>query len=171
MLYAKRYADFTTVTCLRWIPILENDSNKEIITESMRYLSKEGMAVFYVFVIMETHFHLIWQIMGDHQLKKVQQVFLKYTAQMILWNMESVNSPLLPYVVVHKKDRKNQVWMRKSLSTSLWSPSVLTQKLNYIHNNPVKAGLCRYPEEYKYSSARFYICNDQDWDFLVHYEG
>lgn len=48
---------------------------------------------------------------------------------------------------------------------------VLIQKLNYIHNNPVKAGLCKYPEEYKYSSARFYLCNEKDWDFLAHYKG
>lgn len=30
-------------------------------------------------------------------------------------------------------------------------------KLNYIHNNPVKAGLVNYPGEYRYSSARNYI--------------
>ena len=30
------------------------------------------------------------------------------------------------------------------------------QKMEYIHYNPVEAGLCSYPEEYKYSSAKFY---------------
>ena len=39
------------------------------------------------------------------------------------------------------------------------------QKLNYIHNNPVKAGLCELPEEYKYSSAKFYELNINDWNF------
>ena len=33
-------------------------------------------------------------------------------------------------------------------------------KLNYIHNNPVKAGLVRRAEDYKYSSAQNYINND-----------
>ena len=33
-------------------------------------------------------------------------------------------------------------------------------KLNYIHNNPVKAGLALWAEDYKYSSARDYTNND-----------
>jgi len=31
--------------------------------------------------------------------------------------------------------------------------------------------LCKYSEDYKYSSARFYEKNEKDWDFLIHYEG
>jgi len=41
------------------------------------------------------------------------------------------------------------------------------QKLDYIHNNPVKVGLCALEEEYKYSSAGYYIANRKDWDFLT----
>ncbi len=45
------------------------------------------------------------------------------------------------------------------------------QKPDYIHNNPVKAGLCRLPEDYKYSSARFYERNEKDLVFLTHRDG
>jgi hypothetical protein len=45
------------------------------------------------------------------------------------------------------------------------------QKPDYIHNNPVKAGLCRLPEDYKYSSARFYERNEKDLVFLTHHDG
>ena len=48
---------------------------------------------------------------------------------------------------------------------------VFIQKLEYIHNNPIRAGLCKEAEDYKYSSARFYNRNEKDWDFLVHYNG
>ncbi len=37
----------------------------------------------------------------------------------------------------------------------------IIQKLNYIHNNPCVAGLCTLPEEYEYSSAKFYITGMQ----------
>jgi putative transposase len=47
---------------------------------------------------------------------------------------------------------------------------VFKQKLEYVHANPVKAGLCTLPEEYYYSSARFYELNECAWDFLTHYE-
>ena len=49
------------------------------------------------------------------------------------------------------------------------SGSVLEQKLDYIHNNPVKAGLCSLQEDYKYSSARFYLNNIDEFNILTHY--
>jgi putative transposase len=42
------------------------------------------------------------------------------------------------------------------------------QKLEYIHENPVKAGLCSVPEDYKYSSASFYETGETEWRWLNH---
>jgi len=42
------------------------------------------------------------------------------------------------------------------------------QKLEYIHRNPVKAGICEFPEDYKYSSAKFYLTGIDDFGFLTH---
>ena len=90
----------------------------------MRFLTRENRAIIYAFVIMETHFHLIWQLIGDHELKNVQRDFLKYTSQRILGNLDMGNSPLLEDLTVNKRDRKRQVWMRNSLSVLLWSQAV-----------------------------------------------
>ncbi|MBX2967784.1 MAG: hypothetical protein KF803_00300 [Cyclobacteriaceae bacterium] len=49
--------------------------------------------------------------------------------------------------------------------------AALMGKLDYIHNNPVKAGLCQHPWEYKYSSAGSYLKKDTTWNFLVHIDG
>ncbi|HVX27017.1 MAG TPA: hypothetical protein VHB70_11785 [Parafilimonas sp.] len=35
----------------------------------------------------------------------------------------------------------------------------------------MRAGVCNLPEEYKYSSASFYLNEDKRWRFLTHYEG
>ena len=78
---------------------------------------------------------------------------------------------MLEELIVDAKDRKRQVWERNSLSVPLWSKEVMWQKLEYIHDNPVRAGLCSTPESYKYSSASFYLNNDTRWDFLVHIDG
>ncbi|GAB4128239.1 MAG: hypothetical protein OHK0045_15290 [Raineya sp.] len=42
-------------------------------------------------------------------------------------------------------------WERNPLSIELRSQEAFQQKLNYIHNNPLKANTCVLPEEYKYS--------------------
>lgn len=170
MKWASRDPDFTTITCLGWRPLLEENCYKDIVIESLRFLSQHGRVIIYAFVIMETHLHLVWQMRGM-ELNRVQADFLKYTSQTMLRLMLMNGSELHSELEVNKKDRKYQVWMRKSLSVPLWTPKVLRQKVNYMHNNPVKAGLCRNPEEYAYSSARFYNRNEKNWDFLVHYDG
>ena len=69
------------------------------------------------------------------------------------------------------KDRMYQFWERNPLSVDLHSHDVFMQKLEYIHWNPVKAGLCSYPEGYHYSSARFYITGVDEFGFLTHLNG
>ena len=49
-----------------------------------------------------------------------------------------------------------QFWRQDNQPKECYSPAFTVQKLNYIHNNPVEAGIVDKPEEYLYSSARDY---------------
>jgi putative transposase len=169
--HAKQFADFVTITCLEWKPILAEDRFKNIILDSLRYLSDQQRVTVYAFAIMQNHFHLIWQILGDHSREDVQRDFLKYTGQQILKCLRNEQSSLLTELLVNAKDRKHQVWERNSLSVPLWTTEVFWQKLDYIHNNPVRAGLCQYSWQYKYSSAKYYLKHEKDWEFLKHVDG
>ena len=62
------------------------------------------------------------------------------------------------------------IWKTDSLSVDLYSEQVFNQKLNYIHYNPVKAGLCNLQEDYKYSSTDYYELNKSKWDFIANYD-
>jgi len=48
---------------------------------------------------------------------------------------------------------------------------MFTQKLEYIHYNPVRAGLCELPEDYHYSSAKFYHGGRDSFGMLTHFTG
>ena len=76
---------------------------------------------------------------------------------------------LLEEFRVNAKDRDYQFWERSSLSIDLYSEEVYLQKENYIHYNPVKAELCKLPEDYYYSSARYYETLVDDFKFLTHW--
>ena len=71
--------------------------------------------------------------------------------------------------LVNAKDRKYQFWERNALSIEIWSENVLMQKLKFIHENPVRAGICRYPEDYMYSSVLLYKTGIVNWGFLTHF--
>jgi REP element-mobilizing transposase RayT len=64
---SKEHAEFLTVTCLEWKHVLKEDRFKDIITESLTYLAESNRVYVYAFVIMSNHFHLIWQMMGEHK--------------------------------------------------------------------------------------------------------
>ena len=96
---------------------------------------------------------------------------MKYTAQQLKRALKKSNPKLLNSFLVNKEDRIYQVWKRRPLSIELISEAVLSQKLDYIHYNPVKAGLCINPEEYYYSSAEFYHTGKDRFGILMHYKG
>jgi putative transposase len=170
-MFSTEYPEFITVTCLEWRPILEQDREKDIIVESMRFLVKSGRVSIFGFVIMRNHFHMIWQMNWSYERPSEQRNFLRFTGQQMIKNFRNEKAPILHEMLVETKDRKYQVWQRNSLNVPLWSQKVMDQKLEYIHMNPVRAGLCEYPEQYKYSSARFYLLNEKNWDFLSHLDG
>ncbi|OIQ95979.1 hypothetical protein GALL_219760 [mine drainage metagenome] len=165
------YAQFFTATILEWKPLLKEDKYKDIIIESLRFLVKEKRVVVYAFVIMSNHIHLLWQIQAGHTKENVQRDFLKFTGQMIKYDLQKNNTALLDSFLVKAKDRQYQFWERNALSIDLFTEAVLMQKIKYIHQNPVKAGLCNLAETYKYSSAKFYETGKDDFGFTEHVQG
>jgi len=121
------------------------------------------------FSIMSNHIHLIWQILEGHERESVQRDFLKFISQTIIRDLKKNHPSVLQKFYVGAKDRKYQIWERNPLSIDLWTKEVCMQKMEYIHYNPVAAGLCVYPEEYKYSSAKFYETGKDEFCFLNHW--
>ena len=165
------HSQFFTATIQGWKHLLKPDKYKDILVESFRFLVREQRLSINAFVIMSNHLHTIWQIEEGHELDEVQRDFLKFTAQQIKLDLTINHPKVLQHFRKNGSDREYQFWKRKSLSVDLYTEAVLLQKLNYIHLNPVKAGLCELPEDYHYSSAKFYYSGADDFGFLTHYSG
>ncbi len=113
------------------------------------------------------------QIQDAFEKWKVQLSFLRFTAQKMKLRLSDINSQKLEKYKVKASDRNYQLWERNPLSIERWSRPVFLEKLNYIHNNPVKYPwqLCQFPEEYNYSLASFYENGKDDYKLLTHYLG
>ena len=162
------YPHFFTATNLNWKKLLAPNKYKDIVIESMRFLVDDKRVIIYGFVIMDNHIHIIWQLQAGRKRNDVQRDFLKYTAQLIKKDMMKHHPDELKEFLVNAKDRKYQFWERNPLSVEIWSENVLLQKLKYIHENPVRAGICKYPDDYKYSSVLLYKFGKDNWGFLTH---
>ena len=56
----------------------------------------------------------------------------------------------------YKNKQTNQVWTHENHAEHIYSQKFIDQKVDYIHNNPVRAGIVSRPEDYLCSSASNY---------------
>jgi REP element-mobilizing transposase RayT len=110
---------------------------------------------------MPNHIHLLWCKQDKWVGKNIQQQFLKYTAQQIKFNI--INNQKFDELELYRStqsDREFHFWERRPYKATMYNRKIADQKIDYIHYNPVKAGLCSDPGEYKYSSFAFYELNE-----------
>lgn len=157
---------FYTATIHNWLPLLQPNSNKQVITDSLKFLSDKGLITVYAFVIMPNHIHLIWQQNATNGGETAKGSLLKHTAHVFLKQLQAANATA-PYIV-NAANKKHEIWQRDSLGIEIYSRAVAQQKLEYIHFNPVKGkwALAKDDLDYYYSSARFYETGIDEFGFL-----
>ena len=168
-----RYTDlyFTTATVSGWKHLLKPEKYKTMITDSMAFLVQEQTVRVYAFVIMPNHFHLIWQMVGEQSLSKVQLRFMRYIAQKIRADLLEHHPKVLELFKVFRNDRQYHFFKERPLSVPLFTDPVVKQKLDYIHRNPIqpKWRLAEAAESYRWSSAGYYVNARLEWPFLTHF--
>lgn len=162
--------EFFTATCLYWQMLLNPNERKDILMDSLRFMVQDRRIWLYGFVIMPNHIHLMWRRQDAWLEKNIEQIFLKFTAQQIKFKLLAEAPQELELYRSTQRDRSYHFWERRSYKATMHQRKVAKQKIDYMHYNPVKAGLCKRPEDYPYSSCRFYELNQDDWGFITHYE-
>ena len=162
--------EFFTATCLNWQPLLHTEERKDILMNSLKFMVDDQRIWLYGFVLMPNHIHLMWRRQELWVKKSTEQIFLKFTAQQIKFKILDSSPGELKNYRSTQEDRQYHFWERRPYRATMYNRKTASQKINYMHNNPVKADLCKFPEDYKYSSARFYMLNQDEWGFITHYE-
>ncbi len=129
-----------------------------IVLDSWRFLQREAGLIIYGYVILENHLHVIAK---SENLSRDIQRFKSFTAREIIAYLERGGSKRLLELLAlfkrsHKTESRYQVWEEGSHPQLIGSEIMMRQKLDYIHQNPVKRGYVDQPEHWRYSSARNY---------------
>ncbi len=162
---------FYTDSIFEFKYLLSDDNLKMIIIDSWRYLVNANKITIYAFVIMPNHIHLIWNMLDLNGKESAAGSFSKFTAHRFQKYLK-INKPEdLNKYASQKSDRNFQFWKRDPLAISLSSEKSFLQKLNYIHCNPVaeKWKLAITPEDYKWSSAKFYEFGIDEFGIITDY--
>lgn len=153
-----------TSTIVGWIDVFSRERYRQIIVDSLRYCQKGKKLHVVAFVIMTNHIHLIAWVEAPFEMSAVMRDFKAHTAREILKSIENdIESRkewlihVLKFFGNQSANRKTyQFWQDGFHPVQLWSDAVFMQKLNYLHQNPVRAGLVLRAEDWVYSSASNY---------------
>ncbi len=158
---------FWTATINNWNQLLKERRFKEVIVGSLRNLNKRGLISVFAMVIMPNHVHLIWKLNDLNGKELPSASFTKFTAHQF---KQMIGAKALQQYRVKASNKDFEFWQKDSLAFELYSPSIVYQKLDYIHNNPLqeKWTLVKDPVDYEYSSAAFYEKNSKRFSFLTH---
>ena len=148
-----------TCTVVNWIPLFSRVELAQIILDSLNFLQRQQRLTLYAYVIMENHLHLI---ATSRSLSKEIGDFKSFTARSIINllkknNANYVLNQLEFYKLKHKAKQEYQLWQEGFHPQVILDEEMFRQKLEYIHNNPVRRGYVDDPAHWRYSSYRNYI--------------
>ncbi len=160
--------------CARWLPLFELINSYNAVCKWFDVLKEAGHYII-GYTIMPNHIHAI--IAFNNKSKTINSIVgngKRFMAYDLVTALEDQHQTQL---LNQLKEWVNKTQQSDNKQHEVFEPSFdwkecrtekfITQKLNYpprrtgIHNNPCVAGLCIFPEEYKHSSAKFYITGEQ----------
>lgn len=160
---------FITFAVQGWVDVFTRNEYKDILVDNLAYCQKEKGLELFAWCIMTNHVHLIAKAEGKNSLSDILRDFKKYTSKAIFKSItdndfESRREMLLKHFSTSEGIR---FWRSDNNPVELWSNAVITEKLNYIHQNPVEEGLVFRAEDYVYSSAVDYAGEKGLLDVLI----
>ncbi len=155
----EQFPYFHTATVVGWQPIFTRQESVQIILDCWVWLQHYTHFQLHAYVILENHLHFVATATQHNQ--RIQQ-FKSYTARRILDLLqERKATTLLQQFAYYKRKDKTQsqyqLWQEGTHPEEMSDSSILKQRLEYIHFNPVKRGYVDLPEHWRYSSARNYM--------------
>jgi putative transposase len=158
------YAYYLTLTIVGWIDVFSRPAYRHIIIDSLNYcIANKGLTV-YAWCLMSNHLHLVAGAKEEGNLSDILRDFKKFTSKAIITTIKEIPESRRDWMLNlfwyagknNKKIKYYKVWQEGNDAKEIYSTAFLDEKMNYIHNNPVRAELVANPEEYLCSSARDY---------------
>lgn len=158
---------YVTLQVVEWVDIFTRQKYRDIIIENLAYCQKHKGLELFAWVIMSNHIHLIARCEKEG-LSNLLRDFKSYTSKKILEEIDTSAESRKDWMLnvfkdaafKHKRNAEYQFWTHENHAELLYSSYFIEQKLDYIHQNPVRAGIVVNANEYRYSSAKDYADED-----------
>jgi putative transposase len=170
--YAIRHPNdryFLTFTVVEWMDVFTRLTHRQLIVDSLNFCVRKKGLIVNAWVVMSNHVHLVARAEEGKRMGDLIRDFKTHTSKAvrnsIIAGPESRQEWMLDKMAfVARKTQRTEdykFWQDGSHAVDIISEGFLTQKVDYIHNNPVRNGLVELPEHYLFSSARDYYTDSE----------
>ena len=163
------YPHFVTFTVVGWIDVFSRDCYKDIFINSLQFCSIHKGLLLHAWIIMTNHAHLIISSHTnkiEHLVRDIKKFTSKQIIRAIIENPQESRKEWMVNIFSFTGQNNNnnkdyQFWKQDYHPIELDNAEKLKQRLDYLHENPVRAGLVWEPWHYKYSSAIDYYTKEK----------
>jgi REP element-mobilizing transposase RayT len=152
---------FVTFTVIEWLPIFVYETTCKIITDSLNFSIQNKRLGVNAYVIMLDHLHAILfdKDADNERLRHTIDDLRKSTGRKLLeyadGNLSTAFGRAFRDNAGDNLERK--FWQPSKHAQGIFNESLYCQKLNYIHLNPVHKGLVRAAQDWRFSSAAYWL--------------
>ncbi|MBU4537044.1 MAG: transposase [Weeksellaceae bacterium] len=153
---------FISFAVVGWLDVFIRNEYKDLFLESVRFCQREKGLEIHAWCIMSSHVHLVFRSVKGQKPELLIGDLKRFTSKaMVKAIMENPKESRKDFLLeaFRKEAEKSsnvthyQFWRHDNKPIELWSNRVIKQKIDYVHQNPVEAGLVFRAEDYRYSSA------------------
>lgn len=152
---------FLTFQVVGWVDVFSRQCYRDLIIDNLDYCRNNKGLNLHAYVIMTNHIHLV----VSHRNKDLSgwvRDFKKHIAKEVFKMIDEVNESRREWMRIvfshhGKYSPRNvlkQFWTQENHAVELYNNDLMDTRVNYIHQNPVRAGWVQNAEDYLYSSAR-----------------
>jgi len=156
--YGAHHLHFITCSCYRRLPFLGTARSRDRFLSILEETRRRYRFVVVGYVVMPEHIHLLISEPEVGTPSTVMQI-LKQRAAHALLPKRKRRDPRQRSLFGDEVPRR-AFWQARFYDFNVWTTRKRVEKLRYMHRNPVKRGLAESPEQWRWSSYRFYFLGE-----------
>ena len=160
---------FVTATIVDWVDVFTRNEYRDILMDSFHFCQQYQGLKIYGWVLMTNHFHLIGSTTDEKGIGMVMWNIKSFTSMKLINAIiknpkESRKEWMLDLFEKNGKQSKNnfhyQFWQRENHTILLDNDEInFAQRMQYLHESPIRSGYVKEPQEWKYSRAIDFYTN------------
>ena len=156
--YGADQLHFITCSCDRRMPLLRSARSRDRLLSVLEQTRKRYRFVVVGYVVMPEHIHLLLTEPEAGTPSTGMQVLKQRTARALLPKRKPCDPRQIK--LFGETPARAPFWQTRFYDFNVWTEKKRVEKLRYMHRNPVKRGLTAAPEDWRWSSYRFYLLGE-----------